>query len=79
MKLYFSVGTITLGLAMHTRERFMPTIFISRLWLTPAILALLLIIIAQSDFLSFHTMAQRFAVLISFVMFVPKGIDYANV
>jgi len=54
---------------MNTRERLIVTIFISQLWLTPAILALLLIVIAQSDFLSFHTMAQRFAVMISFVMF----------
>ena len=52
----------------HTKES-ISTILNQRLWLTPTILALLLIIIAQSEFLSFHTMAQRFAIMISFVMF----------
>ena len=54
---------------MQVIERWASTMFSPRLWLPPVILTLFLIIVAQSDFLSFHTMAERFAVMISFVMF----------
>ena len=39
------------------------------LWLTPVCLSVILVIIAQFSFLAFHTFAELFAIIISFVMF----------
>ena len=39
------------------------------LWLTPVCLSVMLVIIAQFSFLAFHTFAELFAIIISFVMF----------
>lgn len=40
-----------------------------RLWAFPTFLATLLILVAQYDFLAFHTLAEIFAVIISLMMF----------
>jgi len=39
------------------------------LWLTPACFSLFLILLAQHSFLAFHTLAELFAIIVSFVMF----------
>ncbi len=39
------------------------------LWVTPVFLSVILVTIAQFSFLAFHTFAELFAIIISFVMF----------
>lgn len=40
-----------------------------QLWAVPAALAVLLVVIAQFNFLAFHTFAELFAIVISFILF----------
>ena len=40
-----------------------------KIWATPLVLSLLLIAIAQYDFLTFHLLAELFTIIISFMMF----------
>lgn len=39
-----------------------------KIWVPPTIMATLLIVVAQFDFLTFHTLAEFFAIIISFLL-----------
>jgi len=54
---------------LHIYKYFFEPLAEFRLWLPPTLIALVLIIIARFDFLTFHTLAELFAVLIAFSMF----------
>ena len=54
---------------IYIQEKWGNTLMRWNLWAPPAVMALLLIIIAQYNFLTFHTLAELFAIVISFVMF----------
>lgn len=47
-----------------------------RLWATPLLLSVILIVVAQYDFLIFHTLAELFAIVISFIMFAFAWLTY---
>ncbi len=40
-----------------------------QLWTPPTVISIFLIIVAEFDFLAFHTLAELFAIVISFIMF----------
>ena len=47
-----------------------------QLWLLPTIVSILLFMVAQYDFLIFHTLAELFTIIISFIMFALAWATY---
>ncbi len=49
-----------------------------RLWLLPSIMSFFLLIIAEYNFLIFHTLAELFTIVISFIMFAVAWATYGH-
>ena len=54
---------------LHSNKKWLNPISSWSLWLPPSVMAILLILVAQFHFLTFHTLAELFAIVISFIMF----------
>ncbi|MEH6625637.1 MAG: MASE3 domain-containing protein [Motiliproteus sp.] len=54
---------------MSSQQQWFDPLISWRLWLFPALLSVVLIVVAQFNFLLFHTLAEFFAIVISFIMF----------
>ena len=61
--------TVNLESVTRKMERFNFTTFGPRLWLPPVVMGLFLIIVAQYNFLAFHTLAELFSIMIAAVLF----------
>lgn len=48
-----------------------------KLWIFPVFLATLLVVIAQYDFLAFHTLAEIFSIVISLILFATAWTTYS--
>ncbi len=55
--------------ALAAKKEWLDPILQWQLWTLPFIVSILLIIIAQYNFLTFHTLVELFAIIISFIMF----------
>lgn len=54
---------------MNINKKWLQPILQWKLWALPTVMSFFLIIIAQYNFLTFHTLAELFAIIISFIMF----------
>jgi|GEM_PF-3206829 len=54
---------------MNVKKKFISATFNPQLWLPPLVMGLFLILVAQYNFLVFHTLAELFAVVIAFALF----------
>ena len=54
---------------MFVIKEALPALMRPRMWVPPSLMALFLIAIAQYNFLTFHTLAELFSIVISFVIF----------
>lgn len=54
---------------MNVKKKWLQPILQWKLWALPLVASLFLIILSQYNFLTFHTLAELFAIIISFIMF----------